>query len=314
MFCTKCGSANAPDARFCAKCGGAISGSLPKPVMKRPALITVIAVLHFIFDPILIVGAFAMMVSPGASSEDRIFAIVTGAVMLLLALAGFIGAIGMWKLKAFGRTIQIVLSAIGLLAIPLGTLISAAILWYLFTPPVKVLFSGKRAEQLTPQEIVALQPGAGGGAPVVVVVVILGFAVVAFIGILAAIAIPNLLTAMQRAKQKRTMADMRSIALEIDRFATDNNQLPQADDIQGLKTTVATYANIVTSDGWASEMRYGTDGTNYWLISAGKDAMYETDDPRMYGEGATTNFDCDIVFVNGQFVRYPEGTPVHGAP
>src|SRR5438105_14359454 len=34
--------------------------------------------------------------------------------------------------------------------------------------------------------------------------------VVAIIGILAAIAIPNLLTAMQRSKQKRTMADMRS--------------------------------------------------------------------------------------------------------
>src|SRR5438132_10958237 len=36
--------------------------------------------------------------------------------------------------------------------------------------------------------------------------------VVAIIGILAAIAIPNLLTAMQRSKQKRTMADMRTIA------------------------------------------------------------------------------------------------------
>ena len=36
--------------------------------------------------------------------------------------------------------------------------------------------------------------------------------VVAIIGILAAIAIPNLLTAMQRSKQKRSMADIRSIA------------------------------------------------------------------------------------------------------
>jgi general secretion pathway protein G len=309
MFCTKCGSANAPDARFCAKCGGSISGSLPKPIIKRPGLITFIAVLHFIFDPILIIGAIAMMVSPAASSEDRIFGIIFGSVMLLMSLVGFIGAIGLWRLKSFGRTIQIVLSAIGLLAIPLGTLISAAILWYLFTPAVKVLFSGKRAEELTPQEVMALQPGTGGGAPVVVVVVIVGFVVVGMIGILAAIAIPNLLTAMQRSKQKRTMADMRSIAREIDSFASDNNLLPEAEDIQGLKAKVATYANIATMDGWASEMRYGTDGENYWLISAGKDAMFETDDPRMYGEGATTNFDCDIVFVNGQFVQYPEGVP-----
>jgi type IV pilus assembly protein PilA len=48
--------------------------------------------------------------------------------------------------------------------------------------------------------------------------------VVAIIGILAAIAIPNLLTAMQRSKQKRTMADMRSIATAWEARATDVNK------------------------------------------------------------------------------------------
>ena len=47
--------------------------------------------------------------------------------------------------------------------------------------------------------------------------------VVAIIGILAAIAIPNLLTAMQRAKQKRTMADIRTIATAWEARATDVN-------------------------------------------------------------------------------------------
>src|SRR4051812_6648438 len=47
--------------------------------------------------------------------------------------------------------------------------------------------------------------------------------VVAIIGILAAIAIPNLLTAMQRSKQKRTMADMRTIATAWEARATDTN-------------------------------------------------------------------------------------------
>ena len=36
--------------------------------------------------------------------------------------------------------------------------------------------------------------------------------VIAIIGILAAIAIPNLLNAVQRGKQKRTMSDMRALA------------------------------------------------------------------------------------------------------
>src|SRR5882757_5819801 len=48
--------------------------------------------------------------------------------------------------------------------------------------------------------------------------------VVAIIGILAAIAIPNLLTAMQRSKQKRTMADMRTIATAWEARATDVNR------------------------------------------------------------------------------------------
>src|SRR5437660_12266334 len=48
--------------------------------------------------------------------------------------------------------------------------------------------------------------------------------VVAIIGILAAIAIPNLLTAMQRSKQKRTMADMRTIATAWEARATDRSE------------------------------------------------------------------------------------------
>ena len=52
--------------------------------------------------------------------------------------------------------------------------------------------------------------------------------VVAIIGILAAIAIPNLLTAMQRSRQKRTMADMRTIATAWEARATDVNQYSAA--------------------------------------------------------------------------------------
>src|SRR5205809_2688191 len=45
--------------------------------------------------------------------------------------------------------------------------------------------------------------------------------VVAIIGILAAIAIPNLLNAINRARQKRTMADMRNVATAWEARATD---------------------------------------------------------------------------------------------
>ena len=52
--------------------------------------------------------------------------------------------------------------------------------------------------------------------------------VIAIIGILAAIAIPNLLNAVQRGKQKRTMSDMRALATAIEAYAVDNNNYPAA--------------------------------------------------------------------------------------
>src|ERR1700739_3325948 len=48
--------------------------------------------------------------------------------------------------------------------------------------------------------------------------------VVAIIGILAAIAIPNLFTAMQRSKQKSEMGDMRTIETAGEARATDVNR------------------------------------------------------------------------------------------
>jgi prepilin-type N-terminal cleavage/methylation domain-containing protein len=50
--------------------------------------------------------------------------------------------------------------------------------------------------------------------------------VIAIIGILAAIAIPNLLNAVQRGKQKRTMSDMRALATAVEAYAVDNNTYP----------------------------------------------------------------------------------------
>ena len=50
--------------------------------------------------------------------------------------------------------------------------------------------------------------------------------VVAIIGIIAAIAIPNLLNAIDRGKQKRSMADLRSIGTASEAYAVDNNFYP----------------------------------------------------------------------------------------
>ena len=145
--------------------------------------------------------------------------------------------------------------------------------------------------------------------------------VVAIIGILAAIAIPNLLTAMQRSKQKRTMADMRTIATAWEARATDINRynaagvtVPTASvTIDNLTSFLApTYVKTFPQkDGWGTNWGLGADqafaagapAQIYVIISYGKDSSAQSS----YAGGATTNFDCDILFSNGAFTQYPDG-------
>ena len=143
--------------------------------------------------------------------------------------------------------------------------------------------------------------------------------VIAIIGILAAIAIPNLLNAVQRGKQKRTMSDMRALATSVEAYAVDNNTYPQATCATGLWTTAdqtlatnsftnlsPTYiAQAPKIDGWGEFLRYGSDapGNNYAIGSGGRNKSFAT-----AFCGTTTNFNDDIYYANGTFIQWPEGT------
>ncbi len=163
-----------------------------------------------------------------------------------------------------------------------------------------------------------LTSGSGSNPAVVVIAVIFGvLVVVAIIGILAAIAIPNLLTAMQRSKQKRTMADMRTIAVAVEAYATDNNAYPDVTSVDELKPLlIPKYAHsLADRDGWETAIRYQcgekTDDrcSRYLIGSAGKDRIFEHQDLMEYGTTplATTSFDRDLIYSNGEFIQYPEG-------
>ncbi|MBK9063462.1 MAG: prepilin-type N-terminal cleavage/methylation domain-containing protein [Acidobacteria bacterium] len=147
--------------------------------------------------------------------------------------------------------------------------------------------------------------------------------VVAIIGIIVAIAIPNLLNAIQRAKQKRTMGDMRSAGTAAEAYAVDFNHYPAAAGYSlptgitfgsmtfntgGVGTSFSgqvtpTYIRVLPmTDGWQSYFFYATTGQLYGIASGGKNGATES----AIG-GETTDFNNDIIFVNGQFVQYPAG-------
>jgi type II secretion system protein G len=132
--------------------------------------------------------------------------------------------------------------------------------------------------------------------------------VVAIIGIIAAIAIPNLLNAIDRSKQKRTMADMRSVGTSCEEYSIDNNFYP-IQTTQGDVSTIGvnltpTYIKVVPmTDGWNWNIQYGTatGGSAYTIRSLGKDGA------KNGISGQTNDFNCDIVFQVGQFTAYPQG-------
>ena len=134
--------------------------------------------------------------------------------------------------------------------------------------------------------------------------------VVAIIGIIAAIAIPNLLNAIDRGKQKRTMADMRSLGTSIESYAVDNNFYPKgmaSVGAAGVSTHVAPIyiKTVPTTDGWNNAWDVDSTGTGaeYTITSPAKDGTQGTQTG-----GQTGDFNCDILFANGQFFQWPQGT------
>jgi type II secretion system protein G len=135
--------------------------------------------------------------------------------------------------------------------------------------------------------------------------------VVAIIGIIAAIAIPNLLNAIQRGKQKRTMGDLRTVATANEQYSIDNNQYVAAasGDVIGITTHLEpTYVKkMPNKDGWGTDFQYESDSTEYTLRSYGKN-LAAGGGGSVAANGGTTSFSNDIIFSTGSFVQFPDGT------
>jgi len=102
--------------------------------------------------------------------------------------------------------------------------------------------------------------------------------VVAIIGIIAAIAIPQLVDYIQRARCERTEADARTIATSLGAYYNDYDKYPGT----GLATMIACLESgylelVVPTDGWNNPWVYttivvgGAPDQNYSLESYAKD-------------------------------------------
>jgi len=168
--------------------------------------------------------------------------------------------------------------------------------------------------------------------------------VVAIIGIIAAILIPNLIDALQKAKQKSTVADIRNIGTAWMSWVTDQVSAGAAGLVAGQLDWAADLTNEIdlddmsrllegtdgdqfylqklpTTDGWANPLEFRavftagdtdsyrqliTQSRAIGIRSTGRDGIAEG---TVYENGTflTTNYDGDIVWSDGYFVRVPGG-------
>jgi len=155
--------------------------------------------------------------------------------------------------------------------------------------------------------------------------------VVAIIGIIAALLVPNFLDALQKSKQKRTEADMRNMGTAMFSWLTDqagaaaagaaatsdvNFANFQSTTSDALGTTLVSQyiQSIPAMDGWKHPFNYYMNYTNpiggvgiLGIVSGGRDGVLEGPDYTVTGFDPT-DYDRDLVWADGYFVRWPQKT------
>ena len=132
--------------------------------------------------------------------------------------------------------------------------------------------------------------------------------VVAIIGIIASLAIPNLRDAMDRAKQKATMTNMKAIGNALEMYAIDHNLYPKGLTDANTQTITGFLAplylrSVPKGDDWNNPWHVDTNasGTQYTISSYGRDGVQGTS-----AGGETADYNCDIIFTNGSFFQLPK--------
>jgi len=130
--------------------------------------------------------------------------------------------------------------------------------------------------------------------------------VVAIIGLLVAIAIPALVFALDRSKQRVTLSDMRMVASALMAYNLDvsifpNNSLTSVELMEVLEPFAGP--SLPAQDRWGHDFDYRADAENYYsLESFGRDNIDGTN----IDFSTRNDFNLDLVHSHGSFVASPD--------
>ena len=129
--------------------------------------------------------------------------------------------------------------------------------------------------------------------------------VTAIIGILAAIAVPALHSAIQKARQRATMSDIRTLANTLQMYAIDTRFYPTTVSMDVLQPLLVPFVTqtFPKYDGWDNLYDYSSDGATYYSFeSFGADGLPGAD----ISLATRFDFNRDIVFASGVFAASPD--------
>ena len=154
--------------------------------------------------------------------------------------------------------------------------------------------------------------------------------VVAIIGIIAALLIPNFLDALQKAKQKRTVADMRNTGTAMFSWLTDQVGAAAAGSASTTEVDLSNYNSAKSSadmatilvpqylqdvpalDGWKTAYEYylktGSEVLDQQVMAIRSSGRGGAMDGTTYTVTSfePTDYNQDIVWADGFFVRWPQ--------
>lgn len=110
------------------------------PQPQRPFGVLILAVLYMIQGVLMLVSAFTFTAMVGELLEFAPLFGVCTIVFIILGILYFLIGYGLYALQSWARIAAIIFAIIGLINVPIGTIISIIILIYLFKPEVKAAF------------------------------------------------------------------------------------------------------------------------------------------------------------------------------
>jgi hypothetical protein len=318
LECGRCGNTVFADSAsrgrriLCPSCGNSLpvpgtngsgsyrtsSASRKIDPVKRPRLVSVLAVYNAIMGLFILIAPFVYGPDP--------FTVTFG---VLYAAAAVACAVGLWKLEPWGRGLQIVLAIIGLVGVPVVTVLSVMILVYMFREDTRVRFSGLGPHRLTANEkaVLGMRPGSFDqvlSGCLIASLVLMGGALSAMM-LASAVAVPALEEGLGNSRARRTAVDIRTLGTASEAFHVDKGHYPMGvSSIEELAAHLegAYLKRVPMADAWLRKYEVSSTENGSWIeiVSLGRDGR-----PDSRPGGPTTDPDADIVFRNGEFVQWP---------